>query len=1708
MKTEKELTDSILQKGERNIAKRMRNRKILTSSLAAFLCLCLIGGAVGFAVPYLTDSTPDDNTIIRDPDDKSPSGELTDERELPSSLYDIAITAEQTVKGLVKCASGFTVKTTSDTTAETLYEYLSVNSGDNMTIEKTDACTFRLTLGMGILNSGEVYRFTVGDESNPDYSYAFQTESKLAVSSYLPADEAVHVPLNTGIEVTFSEGVTYEEFAAAFSITPAVSGSALIYPDGRTAAFVPKDPLDELTEYTVTIKAGLKSVVGHELEESYTFRFCTDSERKTVYFTPDALTRLQTGAQTEINVYVNSNSEYNPNLNSVIYKYPDYTAAKDAIIDYEQNKIAFYGGKKTFDVSKLDKVSECSPEILISDGYNCSLIYPRLSTGVYLIVINYAEGQYAYAHVIVSDYVLYSESSGGDGLLWITDADGNPAAGADIDGVRFCRSSGAFSEGGEYTDISGKTNADGVYTFKTGEDNAAIVTVTKDGKTAFAAVTLYSGKKAEYGVYTYTDRETYFSNDKVNVFGFIDGFGGALPERLIVKTGTGERKYVKVSKSGSFEFSFDIEDFVGGNIDYTLYTPDGVSVHTDYITVTQQSKPMYIGSLSFDKAYYSYGDKAEMTLTATFFDGTPAPGLMFRITSDYFDGEQTVTTGANGTAHISARVTYRNNVTSVYILLAGATLVGVENTYLNLTANDAAYFAYDKDISVIYKTENGVSKRLCSLRKLDCTKIQSRDDVARGVSYIKELCDNGASSGSVRISLIKHTRYTVDNGTAYNPITKKSYKRIYYRYRESTEKTYTASFDSNGFIELPFYEGCEEYYYHYEISSDMGTLQSSARAYNTTEYTDYAKHYTLSCDGNKYGVGDAVKAELLENEKPLGGRTLYTLYCDGLVKYYLSDSAEFKYEKDYISGAYLCATRISGGEVCTSGSSLIYDYEKYSKLTFELSTNADKFAPGDTVTVTVKVTLPDGSPAPGAVAVLSVADEACFALGEQNADTLAEYFAALSSLNYNYYYDYYDCYGSGTSYAFTVNVGRNSFFGFSFNSLWLLRDELEKLPCEDSATDGAGSKNQTSVNIRDYFADNPVFEILTSDKAGLMSYSFTVPDNITEWRLTVSGFCGGENALYAGCAVSDVICTLPYFITLGVRDSYVTGDDIGLTARSYGVAATLGDRVKYTAKLYKYDGTLLDTSSVSGTVGKYAAFNFGKLPVGDYYITVTGACGKNSDGLKQSFTVSATNAVLPVTKTVTPEELKALSPVRYPVTLVFTASGASALDGMGNLLYCTYGRADYLAAAYAANTYMYKLYGGDEYADAIDEIKTQLNNGSGLFSLLGYSSGDIILTAKVCVLAADALSASRKASLVTALNTYINTRAYSSDIELCAAYASLAALGRPVLCDLYLLQDMGDKLSEEALIYLAAAFTAIGDYNSARVITDAIKAEKLTDDGAETYYNAPDADERVRLTALLLLTLPQTDGEKAQSCLSYLNTHSSAYDEYRAEKACALKYYKTDAKAEPCTLTYSHNSGEKTVELSGRQSYRLTLGYDEFASLQLISCEGIAVSASYYGTYADALGESGQDGELEISKTIELYDKAASIYKVTVNYSVKTDKNRLCYSLTDTIPAGAMFLYSGDYGRVSNNNCNAGAYMYSLTTGNMTGYIYLSARYDYINGVYQAVQGERTAHGTVTYYIRVAAPGEYAVEPAIALNTEYGTYAMTKEDKITFKMPK
>ena len=220
---------------------------------------------------------------------------------LPEELRGVSVRASESKGKIISTSEHFIIETEKSCETGTITEYLNLSPKTNYSITKLSGNSFEVVPEAESLYPGTVYRLSFGNPDNPAASYSFQTDSELIVKSMLPADMSEDVPVNTGIEIVFSEKLGDVDLGSLVSIEPAAECDYMLYPDGRTVAVIPKKQLEYATVYTVTVSDSAVSSTGKKLAESRTARFYTELSEKAALDYPFYVNIEKTNGRDSVN---------------------------------------------------------------------------------------------------------------------------------------------------------------------------------------------------------------------------------------------------------------------------------------------------------------------------------------------------------------------------------------------------------------------------------------------------------------------------------------------------------------------------------------------------------------------------------------------------------------------------------------------------------------------------------------------------------------------------------------------------------------------------------------------------------------------------------------------------------------------------------------------------------------------------------------------------------------------------------------------------------------------------------------------------------------------------------------------------------------------------------------------------------------------------------------------------------------------------------------------------------------------------------------------------------------------------------------------------------------------------------------------------------------------------------------------------------------
>jgi len=860
-----------------------------------------------------------------------------------------------------------------------------------------------------------------------DYAWAYQVKDSFKVVAHIPGDATTGVPTNSGIEIKFSHDnfINYEQYV---SIEPSVEHR--FEQHGRTLVLVPLNGLQKATVYTVTVKKGLPvSGASQALTEDTTFQFettGTDSFRsgRSYFNVYEKFSEFTSTEKPVVQVYA-SNGDGTP-VQVDVYslgspaRYIDALNARDTIPSWAYSKDTYQ-----YDVSGLSQVASFSTDVKKAQ-YVQFIDFPEaLPNGYY--AVNFTAGdsveQSWFQVTNMSAYVNVTKT---DTILWAHDmATDAPAAGATIS---------ILGKTGSY-----RADSRGVVKFETPQflvddvfekphyasivsgNSQLIIPVSRTSRSYY-----YSGISDgdDYWRYLYTDRPKYQPTDVIKFWGMVKTRDGSrIDEEVtleLTKNGYVDYYYHPVSIA-SYDVTLNDVGTYEGDIALEGVRPDYYTIQlrvgdtvlaSKYIEVRSYVKPAYQLTLTPDRTRAFSGETINFDVQASFFEGTPVPGLdlVFKMP----EGDYPFTTDGEGRAHLTYTKRYQECNDNSYCWPKNVWLrVTPQDSELSeISASQTVYF-YGPDVfmeSDITYPEAGVG---------DLTVQTYQADLER----------KGGPRAGEDIPIAPNTRVTGDvtkityekrqTGTYYDFIRKQAYPRYQYDRREELVDQFSFLTDAQG---KKTYRLTVEPETSYRVS--MKVYDASGRYDRDTEYvyyyngsktnmynSYYQSYYSFDFpSGTTYSIGDTVTADMsnYEGRLPDGDTDAYLFIQlqNGLQEYAVSNSSQyvFSFEGRDVPNIDLVGVYFKDGVYVTTDagyyrSNRVSLNQKDRELQIQIDTDKDQYAPGEDATLSLRVTDAQGRGQQASVNV-NVVDEAYYAVAADTASPLASIYAPVGSGSY------------------------------------------------------------------------------------------------------------------------------------------------------------------------------------------------------------------------------------------------------------------------------------------------------------------------------------------------------------------------------------------------------------------------------------------------------------------------------------------------------------------------------------------------------------------------------------------------------------------------------------------------------------------------------------------------------------------------------------
>ncbi|HJP88283.1 MAG TPA: Ig-like domain-containing protein [Candidatus Limnocylindrales bacterium] len=1487
-------------------------------------------------------------------------------------------------------STAFTLRSFTATPALQLAKHLVINPSVAFRVEAGPTPDTARIKPAKALDPSTRYRFRLESNGVVEGSWIYITRGPLHVTGTLPADKAVGVPVNTGIELTFDQDQT-TGVAERFSIEPKTTGR--FEQHGRVWSFVPDEPLAAATIYVVTLHKGV-AVTGSDgvLEADQAFRFETSAPGPA--FSPIGFSRSMLEVRPNEQVVatiigLDENREVPETINVKVHRLPNYGSLVDAARKLTgRDAWAIASPSAVVETSGLTQVADVKATIISTDVEGALLVPVKLASGAYVLTLG-QPGPPAQLLLQVTNLSAYAQVSTTATFVWVNDI-ANDAA---IGGANVAIAGGA---------TLGETGSDGLLQAATpgglesqpapvdGQDvvarSATLLTVTApDGRRLLVPIgmaigTAYGydgegwyGANADWFVAFDSGRTTFRRTDVASVFGVLRARSDrSVPSGVAIVLRSIEspveaaivRKPVELTSRGVFAVSMPIDDLPAGTYMLDLLV-GGKSVSSIWIDVTEIRKPAYQIDVETPRHAFVVGESVVVNAIAKFFDGTAVPGV--DLVAEGFDrSSDVVTTGSAG---------------DISTTLPDASVYdpeGWSTQYLDVRPSDpeegqitgeALVTVFPSSSWIAADTTMAGGKIVVDgkLSKVDLPAVEAR--LAQGLD-VDDPAGAPIAGGKVRIVVTQEIPVRRKTGTDYDFIEKVVVPIYEYRTRtvELTSTSLTAGPD--GAFHLTVTAPAADSTYQVVITSTDGKGR-------TIRKTDYVEPQVLRDQpvnerpylGNRsecgftpnleVGLDEAVDATMhnADGSVASGGRFLFLVAEPGSVVATIQDVASFSKvlrEAD-VPGFDIRAAWFARGMYFVAEVHAVVDPADKT-LTITLTPDQSHYAPGDRVTIKVRTTDPSGQPIPADV-ILQGIDEKLYKLGYANdVDLLPQLLATPAS-------------GFLTSYR-THDVPKPDFGG-----------------CGD---EGGG---------REDFSDTVTFQRISTGTDGKGTATFNLSDDLTSWRVSAAAV---SKNLDAGATSVGIPVGLPFFVDATLAPEYLVGEDVVLRVRTYGDALSSGDQVHISVSAPTLGMT---TANATGTAFSAVRVPLPPMTAGDHEVRIAA-----------DITVGGTtyhDALIRTVHVVT-SRLGTLHASYDMLDSAFRPQGGDGLTryvitdaGRGRLIapleeltWSTSARFDRATASELARRLLTKEFGIPESSFAPSDYEV-LRWSQGGIALLPYSSADVFLSARAALLAPDIVDSE---DLRDALTEWADAESSSTPEAQIAALAGLAALNVDVLDRLQSMASPSLTIREQ--LWLALGLVAAGDEAGARAIERTLldSSGQRLGPWVRLHVGTTPTDTLEGSGLLLMLAVVLRD-PIATDVSRYLDDHASAEVLFPLEQLAYTRWVLYQLPRVPGRFAWTVDGKRQEVTLPAGGSYAMSLTAPQVASLTMERLDGdLAVATSW--SVAGEAPPAG--GGVKITRTVTPSASSTDSQLVRVVIAVDFGAQAVsgCYSLTDLVPSG------------------------------------------------------------------------------------------------------
>lgn len=1587
--------------------------------------------------------------------------------DLTSALAaEINLEPTQADRAGVDPASQFLVKTSTYIDPKIVAKNISVQPEIEFNVEEQKNTNQIKLIPNAPLAENKVYRFTLDLPGSSPLKWAFQTKGTFKVNSTLPRDQSTGVPTNTGIEVTFSHA-GFADLNKYFEITPQVKGR--FEEHKKTAVFVP-DSLQPGTVYTVKVKKGLK-LGGSDvaLAEDLVFQF--ETQDPTQHNTNDAYIEFynntmefpSTSAPVLPIGYYSAKGNAAPQVKVSFFKYQKGEDYIKSIQEREKIPSWAYFSRGVYQAEHkgLEKVLSFDTDLKKYGGEHFIELPQTLTPGYYLGEVSLGT-MTRQVWVQVTDLAVYAAVGEDETLVWAH----NQLNGAPL-------TEGIVSLSGHVGE--GKTDENGLVSMPTPpleNNNAYVVVKGKDQEAVAVLKPTWFGplmgnqdqteaSTQDYWKYIYLDRGLYQPNDTVSFWGLVKSRKEGLkqPGQLTVALTQWKESQEEVILE---EKMLAVENQVfSGEMKLPNLIPGyyQITVRLDDLTLMQQGfdvqtyiKPSYRIDVETEKNAVFVGDTLDINVATACFEETPVPRVKLNY---YLDQPGEITTDERGQGKITYKPTYQSEYSDVVqyrYLSINATLP--ESGPIS-TATSIIVLNNDLEIEAEGAIRDHQGQVNITTDRLTVDKVnQGEKDYWEEDAFFLEK----AVRVPVTVAVFRQEWTREEDGEYYDFVNKKVVQKYRYQERRVPVTKEQVVTDNTGKARFNF-KAEEEKSYYVELSAMDGNnnqTENEIFLFGGQNPQDENNNWYYLDDGEfgaaRYQEGENVRLTVKNNEQKLPDREngyLFYTAKRGIMDYRIQDTGVYsaKFNRRDIPNYWVSGVYFDGKNYHMTPEQLVAYDEKAKALDIKITTDKKEYRPQDKVQVNVEVRDQRGRPAPATVN-LNLVDEALYQLSPQEVNLLGSIYS--------------DYISSGVILTGSTHQDPTRFSGGG---------------AEHGGEGGSGRQD---------FKDTAFFETIHTGADGKATVTFTVPDNLTSWRLTYQGITPDLEGM-SGTAKINV--RLPFFTDLVLNENYLAGDRPVINLRSLGSALKVDAQVNYRVQVVEEAGKKeILSKNLSASAFDTVPVQLPALEPGDYQITVRAAGNRLEDTITRTFQVAESYMTqekvnfAPLTT-----ESKVEAATNKPVTITFADTTRSQyLSALCSLAYLEGSRIEQKLAPYVAISLLQEHF--EEFTGLPDELEkldlSSYQTPDGGIAILPYGSSDLEVSVLIAPWSEEYFD-------VDALKSYffkiINDPQESRERGIMALYG-LTSLEEPVLQEVVLAASEKD-LSLTEKLYLVLSLNQLGDEQPARKILKGLLQEYGETNGPYMQINSGNnKDDMTKLTGLTALAAGRLNFAESSLLLRYVMENPPQNELNYLEQITFIEEGLDKMTDVSTSFTYILEGKKKQVKLPAGEIHSLTLTPDKLKALSFENIQGkVGMTWNYQEKYTP-LKSSSTEGVtiardyLVAGKTTRQFN-AGDLVEIKVSWNIGGKAPDGVYQITDYLPSGLKLVER--------------PYEWGVTKHDIGWPIEVEG---------QKVAFAVTEKGSFNYYARIVNPGSFTAQNMTLHHVKSGKiYSMTATDRVEIK---